>query len=191
MEFQSNIMQKNFMFLRNNIILTAEMNKVTGNQTIRINKINISTGKVNLSSEIYVKQKKQQDQRVKQKHHKKILTIEPTEKSLGINSSIGEKFQVFCSWVQEIAEEGIDVFKTQTDRRNSVKFENEISKKLLTFVIIVDPKIILGYISKLKREYKNKSDEKEKNYIINLNHILDCLNIEEEEIDAKDYIILK
>lgn len=158
------VLEEKYQFIHENIYLIAQVDENTGRQQLIIQKLSkngkhvelqdritcIHTAVLNLNYREFLEMNN--NPQAKKKLLEKINKVRSSERLKHINLSIDMKFLAFKSWVQGIAEAGIDAFKIQDSIEEYTKLMNPISNRLLQFMVRVDPNFIEFFLRKIEKE---------------------------------------
>jgi Leucine-rich repeat (LRR) protein len=129
--------------------------------------------------------------------HKKTLNIRSSEALDDIdvqegvnliNLPIEEKFLAFKSWVQGIAEAGLDAFSLQDGIDRNLDLMYPIASFLLKFMIKVETNFIPMFLSKIERECVFNGKMHEPSLFANLEMIIENFFYQDSEINISDDI---
>ncbi|MHA1819883.1 MAG: tetratricopeptide repeat protein [Promethearchaeota archaeon] len=191
-----------YRFIRDDVKLCAEINKL-GNQKLLMVHFDPKTKKILLVDSIscihtavttisggefldYI-----EDQDEYNNLENKIINAMSSETLEEIHLEIPERFKAFKSWVQGIAEAGVNAFQIQTEIEQLARFAYPISNKLLNFMCKVDPEFLDYLLDRLEIECKYEGVYHKNSLTTN---IIQILNIIERmylvgDINKADYFL--
>ncbi|MHA1729276.1 MAG: hypothetical protein ACTSWY_11165, partial [Promethearchaeota archaeon] len=157
-----------YRFIRNDVFLCPYLDKKTNRPKLKIQKINPKTGDVELEDQIYCIHtavtdvspeefnRYQEDLDYAEKFDNKTLKIRSSEglNLKKINLTAEDRLFALRSWVQGIAEAGMDAFKLQGEIDRVANLQYPILDFLMRFLIKADPEsdFIFDYLQKIEKE---------------------------------------
>ncbi len=155
----STLLEAKFPFLRDDVFLVAQVEVETGKQTLRMQKVDLKTGKILLEDALACIHAAICDIPVSQfaditnedNFEEKILHIRSSEQLKEIHLAPEEKFLAFKSWVAGIAEAGINAFEIQGEIDAAAHLQYPVTNRLLRFLARIDSTFISTYIEYVDR----------------------------------------
>jgi Leucine-rich repeat (LRR) protein len=160
------ILTEKFRFIRDDVFLCPQVDTETGEQMLKLEKINLETGEIEYEDWIdcihtAITQiaydelvEYHEDTDFKNDLIKQTLNIRSSENLKEINLSSDEKFFAFKSWAQGITEVGLNIFKIQAeiDTELDLDFIYPISLFLMHFLVQIDSDFILQFLFLIEKE---------------------------------------
>ena len=186
-----------YNFIRNDIRLSAVVNKKTGKQILLMEKINPITLEVEFNEVVNCihaavvdltldkLEKNLNDSNFK----RETINIRSSEDLQEINLSPAEKFKAFNSWVAGIAEAGIRALRIQSEIQNEGKLIFPLMRPLMKFLTRIDIEIMLEHITDIKKTCVHESIRHEACLIANLAPILSFIIKEDVPTEKKNKIL--
>ncbi len=179
----SQLLEAKFPFLRDDIFLIAQVEVDTGKQTLRMQKVDLKTGKILLEDALDCIHAAICDIPASQfaeitngsDFEERILHIRSSEKLQEINLAPEEKFLAFKSWVAGIAEAGINAFEIQGEIDSAAHLQYPVTNRLLRFLARVDSAFISTYLDYVDRTASHEGVRHRPYLVASLLPILDGL----------------
>ncbi len=189
------ILTEKYKFIRDDVFLCPQIDTETGKQTLKIQKINIKTGKIEFKDQIdcihtvvnKISAKEYKQFQIDRNFQEKII-----DKSINVRSSEKfnnlkipylnpeEKFKAFKSWAAGIAEAGIKVFEFQIELESILPSIYPIFSFLMKFLIKIDTDFIFNYLFKIEQECVFNNKRHNPSFIASLQPVLHWLESESE-----------
>ena len=200
------ILTEKYRFIKDDVFLCPWVDTETGKQNLILQKINLTTNKVefedsidcihtavtDISHEIY--EGYQNDANAQENLNEKILEIRSSEKLTEINLTPEEKFKALKSWAAGIADAGMNSFLIQDEIDKNLDLLYPISQFLMSFIAKVDRDFLPQYLMNVERECMFEGIRHESSFLANTIPILDIIWVNYKEnnaIETADIKIIK
>jgi hypothetical protein len=180
------ILEKRFNFIRDDLFLTAWVDTESGKQKLLMQKTDLNDGKILHQDEIDcihttvmdIPEENFKETVLDPNFEKNIMKIRSTEFLPEVTLDPEEKFSALKSWVEGIAEAGLEAFKLQAEIEAEWGLMFAVSWKIMRFLALIDQEIMLEYIASIERECRFEGELHEASLIANLSPILDMIMID-------------
>jgi len=181
------LLEEKFPFVYKNIFLIARVNEKSGKQELVIQELDPNTNAVLAEDRIQCIhtavidinvsefQGMVYDLDAREDLYKKTLQIRSTENLMEINLTSTEKFFALRSWVQGIAEAGLDAISIQGEIDKVANLQYPISSFLLRFLLNVKKDLFPIYIEKIIKNCRYEGGLHKPCLIANLIPVLDWI----------------
>ncbi len=194
-EGQGQLLEARFPFLRDDIVLVAQVNARTGKQQLFIQQINQKTGDVLRETSVDCIHVAVCDATVGelddevQRHEveEASLHIRSSELLTEIHLTPEEKFVAFKSWAAGIAEAGLDAFHIQEEIDEASHLQLPLTTPLMQFLAEVDVNFLFQYLEYVERASNRAGVRHEAFLLASLVPVLKALRVldpEESEYNA-------
>ena len=171
------ILTEKFRFIRDDVFLCPIVDTYRRKQNLKIQKINLKTGKVEFedyidcihTAVIDISDKKFED------HQKRILKIRSSENFRELELTPEEKFVALKSWTAGIAEAGTNAFHIQDEIDKNLGLSYPISHFLFKFMIRADSDFMPQYLAKIDRDCMFEGTKHEASFLANIIPILNMI----------------
>ncbi|MBD3353693.1 MAG: hypothetical protein GF364_19570, partial [Candidatus Lokiarchaeota archaeon] len=193
------LLQEKYPFIRDDVFLIAQVDDTTSRQHLIMQKVNPKTNEVEFEDKIECihtaittitgehYDEIQDDPDKMQKLEEASLHIRSSENLTEINLSAEERFLAMKSWVQGIAEVGLDSLGLQSEIEQFGKLAYPIVNFLLRFLAKVDEEILMQYLDWIEKNCVFNNTIHEPSFRANLDLVLALLK--KGEIKHKEDIL--
>lgn len=177
------ILQREFPFVRDDLVLVAWIDTETGKQKILMERRAPATGDVLYHDEVECIHTAVVDVPAAafpggvttRAFAERVIQIRTTENLAEVDLAWEEKFKALQSWVAGIAEAGTGAFRLQREIERAGHLMYPVSWKLMRFLALVDPGIMLEYVDDVDRACRREGVRHEACLIANLLPLLDMM----------------
>lgn len=172
-----------FPFIREDVFLVAQVNKITGRQKLVMLKVDLASGKILLKNSIECIHTAVGDIPVKDFHDmvnnpdfpKQVLWIRSSEQLKEVVLTPEERFKALKSWVAGIAEAGMNAFVIQNEIDEVANLHYPIALPLFRFMVMAESTFIFAYIEYLDSSCYFNGTRHEAYLLANLLPVLDMI----------------
>lgn len=189
MSYNSDFLSAKYPFIFDDIYLIAQVNKSTGRQMLIMQKIDQRTNRVLLEDRIEcihtaitnITLEEFEDKVAEEGFEEEMLNLRSSENVRRIELVPEEKFFAFNSWVQGIAEAGVNAVSIQENIEHYAHLANPISRRLFNFLLRSKIEFVQEFLSQIERYCHFEGEYHKPSINANLMKLLNIVVLEEKE----------
>lgn len=178
-----------YKYVYDDVFLIAEIDPNSGQQWLIMRKVDPRTLRVLLEDRIQcihtgittIKPEDFEDRVADEDFEEDMLNIRSSERAQEIHLQIDEKFFAFKSWVQGIAEAGVNSITIQRDIEQYAHLMNPIANRLFNFLLRAKTDFIMAFLVQMERDCRLDGEYHKPSINANLMKLLDIMILEERE----------
>jgi len=178
-----------YNYVYDDVFLIAEINPNSGQQWLIMRKVDPRTLRVLIEDRIQcihtgittITPEDFEDKVADEDFEEDMLNIRSSERAHEIHLEINEKFFAFKSWVQGIAEAGVNSITIQSDIEQYSHLMNPIANRLFNFLLRAKTDFIMAFLFQMERDCRLDGEYHKPSINANLMKLLDIMILEERE----------